>query len=82
GGGRQERRPAGQRQRHARGEAAAARARGGGRLNAELEAKTEKLVRQAEEVMVSTLCRLLHNLALVHMHTGSSFKRNYLDHDN
>lgn len=29
------------------------------RLNAELEAKTEKLVRQAEELMVSRLCRLL-----------------------
>lgn len=28
------------------------------RLNAELEAKTEKLVRQAEELMVSKLCRL------------------------
>lgn len=50
------------------------------RLNAELEAKTEKLVRQAEELMVSRLCRLLCNLVWIHMHIGLSFKRN-LDHD-
>lgn len=50
------------------------------RLNAELEAKTEKLVRQAEELMVSRLYRLLYSLVWIHMHTGLSFRRN-LDPD-